>query len=152
MINPVAYRIKRPPGMNIHDVFHVSLLEPWSPNTFPSREPDNPPAIDEIQGEAAWEVTAILDSKWVGRTKDLQHLEYFCSFKGYDSSENQWSPAQDFDDDDSLVVNFHFKYPLKPCTPQRLQYARLHGRSSGADPLVGGTVTAQGSRGPRVSG
>jgi hypothetical protein len=33
-INPVAFRLQLPPSMKIHDVFHCSLLEKFSPSTI----------------------------------------------------------------------------------------------------------------------
>jgi hypothetical protein len=46
----------------IHPVFHVSQLEPATPNTIPNCTQPPPPLI-EIDGEIEYEIAAILDSK-----------------------------------------------------------------------------------------
>jgi hypothetical protein len=46
----------------IHPVFHVSQLEPATPNTIPNRIQPPPPLI-KIDGEIEYEIVAILDSK-----------------------------------------------------------------------------------------
>ena len=46
----------------IHPVFHVSMLEPSTPNRIPSRVV-SPPLPVEIDGSLEYEVEEILDSK-----------------------------------------------------------------------------------------
>ena len=144
-INPVAFRLKLMEGMTIHDVFHVALLEHWSSNTFPSREPDRPPPVDVIHGQARYEVSQILNSRFFH-----QQLQYFISWTGYPEDENQWVSADDFDDDDELVLQFHKQYPHRPSYPQRLALAGAYRGSSGADLEGGDTVTAQPRRSSRL--
>jgi hypothetical protein len=38
-------------------------------------------------------------------------LRYFVDWKGYRKEAREWVDAQDFDDDDGLVVAFHTAYP-----------------------------------------
>ena len=107
-INPVAFRLNLPPSMKVHDVFHVSLLEPYIPNTLPGRlEEPPPPAI--VDGEPEYEVEEILDSR-IFRRK----LQYLVSWKGYDISERSWEPVENFSNHEESVLEFHRRYPLKP--------------------------------------
>jgi hypothetical protein len=44
-----AYRIKLPDSWKQHNVFHVSLLEPWDPPIIPNRVQPPPPPV-EVEG------------------------------------------------------------------------------------------------------
>ncbi|SGY60123.1 BQ5605_C007g04392 [Microbotryum silenes-dioicae] len=63
IINPVAYELDHPSTMRMYPVFHVSLLEPYRPNTLPSRQQPVPPLPDLIDGEEAFIFERILDSR-----------------------------------------------------------------------------------------
>src|SRR5882724_1376465 len=52
----------------VHPVFHVSQLEPATPNTIPNRVQPPPPPI-EVDGDIEFEVSEILDSKIDKRRK-----------------------------------------------------------------------------------
>jgi Chromo (CHRromatin Organisation MOdifier) domain len=94
--------------MKIHSVFHVSLLEPYIPNTLPSRRNQTPPpTIVNQDGQEEYEVAKILDS----RTR-RRRLQYFDDWVGYDASERSWVSASDFYNDNSLVIDFEKIWPL----------------------------------------
>ena len=57
-----TYRLGLPSTVRIHPVFHVSLLEPHVPNTFPGRVVALPPDI-QVDGVPEFEVHSILDSR-----------------------------------------------------------------------------------------
>jgi len=94
--------------MKIHNTFYISLLEPWNANTFPSRQLPPPPSPEVINEEEHFEVQEILDSRFV-RNK----LKFLISWKGYDSSENSWVSADEFDHDDDSVLKFQQAHPTK---------------------------------------
>jgi transposase InsO family protein len=105
-----AFRLALPPSMRIHPVFHASLLEPYHPNTLPSRSvPTPPPPIVNAEGEEEYEVSRILDSR-IFRRK----LQYLVDWTGYGPEERSWVSAGDFEDDDPLVLEFHQKHPSRP--------------------------------------
>jgi hypothetical protein len=69
--------VRLPDSMcSVHPVFHVSQLEPATPNTIPNRIQLPPPPV-EVNGEPEYEISEILDSKldrW--RHKDwLRHAQ-----------------------------------------------------------------------------
>ena len=76
-IGASAFRLELPPSMQIHPVFHISLLEPFVANTFRGRIVAAPLPI-EVDGLPEFEVFAILDSKFRRRK-----LYYLVDWVGY---------------------------------------------------------------------
>jgi len=62
MIGTSAYKLALPPSMAIHNTFHISLLEPYQDNRFPSWIKE-PPAPIQIEGEDEYELDEIIDSR-----------------------------------------------------------------------------------------
>ena len=93
----------------MHDVFHVSLLEPYIKNTIPERKTPPPPPVDDDLD--FYEVESVLDS----RTRNCK-VEYLVHWKGYGPDECTWEPFEHLtvDGDYPLVREFHFKNPSKP--------------------------------------
>ena len=91
--------------MKIHNVFHVSLLDPAAADPYPGQVVP-PPAPVEVDGEQEWHVEEILDSKLVrGR------LRYLVKWVGYDQAD--WEPAENVNKL-LAVEDFHRRYPNKP--------------------------------------
>ena len=82
-----AFQLDLPPSMQVHNVFHVSLLEPHVPNTFPGRVVAPPLAI-HVDSIPEFEVQSVLDSKFWYRK-----LYYFVDWVGYDINDRSWEPA-----------------------------------------------------------
>ena len=62
-VGTLSFTIQLPDSMcTVHPVFHVSQLEPATPNTIPNRSQPPPPPV-EVDGEPEYEITEILDSK-----------------------------------------------------------------------------------------
>jgi len=97
----------------IHPVFHVSQLEPATPNQIPNRTQPPPPPI-EISGEDEYEIAAILDSKIDNRRRCK--LLYFVRWAGYEGTdeENSWLPATELEHAQELLSDFHAQYLNKP--------------------------------------
>ena len=88
-ISPVAYQLQLPPTWTIHNVFHASLLSPYSET--PAHGPNfSRPPPDLIGGEEEYEVESIKAHCYFGRNKRLQFL---IRWKGYLESDNTWEPA-----------------------------------------------------------
>jgi hypothetical protein len=103
-----AYKLRLPASMKIHNVFHVSLLEPYHESTIPNRiRPLPPPIVVDTHEE--FEVEDILDSK-----RSYGALWYLVKWKGYPISENSWEPATNVKNARRLVKAYHDKYPRKP--------------------------------------
>ena len=115
-----AYQLALPPTMrHIHDVFHVSLLDPVKATRLDPHLPPAPPALYVKDDQKYFEVEDILDSKREGR-----RLYYLIKWKGYPESENSWEllsgiPAR------GLVKEFHRRNPGKPGEPRRVYFVGL---------------------------
>ena len=110
-INDVAYRLKLPKGWRIHNVFHVSLLEPFVPNTIPGRKVPPPPPV-VVEGDVEYEVEEIVDSR-LFRKK----IQYLAKWAGYGPEENTWLKLAEVENCLDLVDEFHRRYPHKPKPP-----------------------------------
>src|SRR3979490_98465 len=98
----------------VHSGFHVSMLEPTSPNTIPNRTQPPPPVVI-IDGEPEFEVTEVLDSKINNRRKacKLLYLVRWAGYEGMDE-ETSWILTSEVDHASELVQDFQKAYPSKP--------------------------------------
>ena len=112
-VSPQAYRLELPITMNIHPVFHVSLLTMHRPNTIPDRDfPEPPPAI--VDGEEEYEIEEIIDSRWWHN-----HLQYLVHYAGYSQAHDEWLFAEDLDNARELIQEFHAKNPTADSPTRR---------------------------------
>ena len=109
-----SYTIKLPDSLrSVHPVFHVSMLEPATPNPFPDRQEPPPPSV-EVDGEPEYEISEILDSKLDNRRRcKLQYLVKWSGYEGTDE-ETSWLPATELEHASESVTDFHRRYPGKP--------------------------------------
>ena len=110
-IGTSSYRLELPSSVKIHPVFHVSLLEPHNPNTFPGRVVAPPPPV-VVDGAPQHEVATVLDSKIV-----QGHLFYLVDWVGYDESERSWEPADNMGNAADALEDFHATCPDRPSPP-----------------------------------
>jgi len=106
-INQHAIELYLPPYMQIHPVFHESLLEKVKENELSNRHQENPPPVI-VNGQEEYLVKEILDS----RIK-YNHLEYLIDWEGYPPSERCWIRATDAHAP-IKIRDFHSRYPAKP--------------------------------------
>ncbi len=109
-IGPQAYRLKLSQQVgSIHDVFHVSLLEPYVSDGRSAPEP--PPPI-EVAGEEEYELEEILQSTYRYNT-----FCYRVKYKGYSAEESEWLPAENLENAPNMVREFHVAHPNQPKPP-----------------------------------
>jgi len=100
-IGTQAYRLALRKEMSrLHNVFHVSLLEPWRARSGRDELP-NPVQLDE-SGEPEWEVEKIEDSRTRNGVK-----EYLVKWAGWSSSYNQWEPAEHLHGAPEALRDYH---------------------------------------------
>ena len=108
VISKSAVKLRLPPTMKIHPVFHVSLIEPASLDRSLHPQPTPPPPV-VVDNQQEYEAEEILDSR------SFRHsLQYLVKWKGYHITESTWEPASNLKNSPSLVRSFHLKYPSKP--------------------------------------
>ncbi|KAJ1590295.1 hypothetical protein NDA12_005931 [Ustilago hordei] len=83
-----AYRITLPANLRVHDVFHVSMLEPARTSSLPQRaeQPTMPPLPDE---DLNFEVEALIDKRSHNGT-----TEYKVLWRGYSEEAASWEPVE----------------------------------------------------------
>lgn len=99
VLGPVSYELHLPGGMNIHPVFHKSLLERAPPNARPG-----PVHIDEDTQEPYYDVEEILQHR---ETKN--QTEYLIKWLGYTEEENTWEPGANLNP--KLVAQYWQDHP-----------------------------------------
>ena len=73
----------------VHPVFHVSQLEPATPNTILNQSQPPPPPV-EVDGEPKYKITEILNSKLDQRRRQCPLL-YLVRWAGYEGTDEETS-------------------------------------------------------------
>jgi len=108
-IGTSAHKLGLPLSMAIHNTFHISLLEPYQDNRFPSQIKEPPPPM-QIEGEDEYELDEIIDSRL-----HYHQLQYRAKWKGYSPEHDKvWYPAENLNNAEHTVQRFHRRYPGKP--------------------------------------
>ena len=119
---PLSFTLRLPDSMHaIHPVFHVSMLEPSTPNSIPERIQSPPPPV-LIDGEPEHEISEILNSKLDNLNSKLDNrrrvckLLYLIKWSRYEGTneETSWLPANELAHATNIISDFHLKYPSKP--------------------------------------
>ena len=97
----------------IHLVFHISMLEPATPNTIPNQV-QPPPLPVFIDGELEFEIAEILNSKVDQHPHNckLLYLVHWTGYAGTDK-ETSWILVTELRNAPKLVVDYHAAYPAK---------------------------------------
>uniref|UniRef100_A0AAQ4S1N1 Chromo domain-containing protein n=1 Tax=Gasterosteus aculeatus aculeatus TaxID=481459 RepID=A0AAQ4S1N1_GASAC len=136
-ITPVSFRLDLPANYRISPTFHVSLLKPADGprGAREERSTSQPPPAILVDGEEAYRVHELLDSRRRGKT-----LQYLVDWEGFGPEERSWADAKDILGP-TLTEEFHRAHPEKPAPrprgrPRRRVSLRVRSRSQG-----GGSVT-----------
>ena len=132
-IGKVAYELKLPDSMNIHNVFHVSLLTRDQPRPEHMRPPGGEdkwgPVISVDNDE--YEVEFILDERGSGSSK-----QYLVEWKGYSEDDASWVPERNLANAQEVLRDFK---------SNRTRRARQAKRRRTTQPLDGQDGAAQGA-------
>jgi len=120
-----SYRLDLPKTLNIHPVFHISLLEKHVPDAIPGRTQVPPPPIelDQDDEEGPWYIVdQILDCRCRGRG-----IQYLIRWEGWTPEHDSWEPPKNLKNIPDLVAEYHEANPSKP-RPAALTGARAQRR------------------------
>ena len=107
VLSPLTYRLDLPDRWKIHDVFHASLLTPFTQTEVYGPAFPNPPP-EEVEGEEEYEVEEAVDAR-LHRGK----IQYLIKWVGYD--EKTWEPASALSlNAKGALMEFYRKHPGAP--------------------------------------
>ena len=110
----LLFTLRLPESMHsVHPVFHMSMLEPATSNTFSERI-QLAPAPVILDREPKYEISRIVDSKIDCR--QACKLLYKVIWLGYEDTrdKSEWISAYELSHAVDLVSDFHIVYPAKP--------------------------------------
>lgn len=109
-----AYKLDLPPSYQIHDVFHVNLLEKDATKGKPPLDVKPENAREEYIAEIIWDSRVFRPGKF-----DKEHpggLYYLVHWRGELDSEDTWESASQLRHLRHMVREFHETNPDKPRT------------------------------------
>ena len=112
VIGTHAYRLELPPSAKIHNVFHASLLRPYTKASYPGQSIEPPPPVETTSNELEFEVSSVVDSRNNARTGRLEYLVEWLGYEGTDEHVS-WEPADSLGNLDELIPLFHQANPSK---------------------------------------
>lgn len=126
-INPVAYKLKLPPSMKIHDVFHASLLKDYREDG--SVKPPPPPTL--IDDTLEYEVERILCHRERKVGNSVKN-EFLVKWLGYAPEHNTWEPEANLANCPEVLTEYwatvkHAEALKKTKTRRRLKAKRQSG-------------------------
>ncbi|KAH7548622.1 reverse transcriptase [Bipolaris maydis] len=97
-IGPVNYKLRLPPGMKVHPIFHKKLLEP---------APQDAELAEDIELENdEYMVEAVKDLRKIGR-----QWKYLVKWQGWPDSQNTWEPEENLTNCKELIRAYHRQHP-----------------------------------------
>lgn len=121
----MAYKLDLPTTLNIHDVFHVSLLKPYKKG----KTPTPPPLPIEIDGELEYEVEKVLLHR-ERKTNRVVKKEYYLKWLGYGPEHCTWEPEDNLDNAADVIDDYwklHAEIQKKALTRATLAKRRTLG-------------------------
>ena len=107
VINKKAYKLDLPYTIWKHNVFHVSLLDRYTPPT--TAQPPSEPQPTVVDNSDESEVNRILDSK-----RRYRKLHSLVQWAGSSYVRTSWEPAGNVGNAQELVDEFHRQHPREP--------------------------------------
>jgi hypothetical protein len=142
LIGKTAARLELPAELQVHNVFHYSLLKPYCADAR-SRPPPPLPVLEE--GKPLWAVKAILSHRDVRAGSGRSMREYLVEWQDRGAEHHTWEPAEVLTNCDELVQAYlHTKNLPAPAPVPVRRSPRLHARAA----LI---VLTQGERTVRIS-
>ena len=100
VLGKTVYKLQLPFQWKIHDVFHASLLTPYSETEEHGENFIKPPP-DLIDGQEEFEIESI-----IGHRKKGRQWEFLIKWKGYASSDQTWEPESNLTNADETLLAY----------------------------------------------
>ena len=110
-IGKLAYRLELPDSWKIHDVFHISLLKPWTQSRYSVAQEAAIPELD-LQEPEYFEYEKVLRWRKVGRGSNA-HKEYLVLWKDRPLDEMSWIPEAYFQYPEALRARIQLDKPVE---------------------------------------
>jgi hypothetical protein len=107
IINKNAYELDLLSTMRNHNIFHVSLLNRYTPPVHD--QPSSEPHTRIVEETEEWEVDCILDSR-----RRYRKPHYLVQWAGYNHIRTSWELAEHLKNAQDVVVEFDQKRPDWP--------------------------------------
>ena len=105
-MGPVTYQLKLPQEWKIHNVFHATLLKPYTKTkTHGENYMRPPPKLQEEQ--EVYEVETIVKHQRRGKG-----YQYFIKWKGYLIEEAMWEPEANISKDRDMLTWYKLRHQL----------------------------------------
>ncbi len=106
-LNPLVIELSLPESMKIHPVFHASLLQHTAQDPLPGQIPEPREPVVTEEGERAWYVNSITNSK-LDRRFQPPLLKYYVN---WESDNPTWEPFNYLDNCQQAIDEYHAEYP-----------------------------------------
>uniref|UniRef100_A0A0W0FUN7 Reverse transcriptase-rnase h-integrase n=1 Tax=Moniliophthora roreri TaxID=221103 RepID=A0A0W0FUN7_MONRR len=106
VMGPMMYRLKLPSQWRIHSVFHTGLLKPYR-ETEAHRQNFLEPPPDIVDSHEEFEIEAIIGHKPLRKPR-----RFLVSWKGFDSSHNEWKTKEELEHAMDIYLNYIVKNKL----------------------------------------
>ncbi|ESK86424.1 hypothetical protein Moror_4931 [Moniliophthora roreri MCA 2997] len=106
VMGPVMYRLKLLYQWKIHPVFHAGLLRPYKETEAHGKNFLEPPP-DIVEGHEEFEIEAIIGHKPLQKPRC-----YLMSWKGFDSSHNEWKMKEELEHTMDIYLDYIVKNKL----------------------------------------
>jgi len=112
LIGKTAAKLELPETIEVHDVFHTSLLSPNRANEVQPTIP--PPGPVFIKDKEEWEVEQVLATRKRGR-----NIWYKIRWKGFDTSNDSWEPMENLVNSEEIIKEFHERQAKRTARAKR---------------------------------
>ena len=119
VISDVDYRLKLPPALKLHNVFHVDRLSRYKGNDVNGLTPP-PPEPVEVEGEEEYKVDHVRDARMFGRT-----LKFLVRWTGCGEGEDTWEPAKNLKNAPDAIDDFYKRHPGAPKKLSAVHFASM---------------------------
>ena len=114
-LSPVSYELEIPASLNVHPVFHISLLERFTPRG----NEEIPLVTKDLRYDDEFSVKSVLDVKIIDN-----EFFYLIQWKNDDKDSNTWEPLKNLVNCLPLVRAYHKRFPGQPRPQDNLLFKR----------------------------